>query len=339
MSMKDMSRRQFRVPFHIAIAGAIISIVAIMSLLTFLIIYYRGEANAKANARLLFTEKSMEVRERLDKRLSALIRLASLGAAVPGLETRPSGFGLDHPSLGFLFSIMNTEPSIYGAYAGWSDGDFLMLINTAGESDILEANQAPVDCRFIVRAISGQGSGRAQRWSYLDASRRLLSQRTEQQPSYDPRSRDWYGIASGDEQAHLGKAYVFNSLKAPGITASHTFSNGVFGVDMTLADINSFLNEASPSKGGGESYFWRIGAASSLPRTGRPRGCLPKFPFSATSAACPWSPRIRLGRTRAARSGYGSGVTGNGAPTRDCRWSSWLPWRSSWTSSTRCGRP
>jgi class 3 adenylate cyclase len=243
-----MSKRQFRVPFRIAIAGAIISIVAIMSLLTFLIIYYRGEADAKPNARLLFTENSMEVREQLDKRLSALIRLASLGSAVPGLETRPSGFGLDHPSIGFLFSIMDAEPSIYGAYAGWSDGDFLMLINTAGESHILEANQAPADCRFIVRAISGQGSGRTQRWSYLDASRRLLSQRTEQQPSFDPRSRDWYGIAAGDERPHLGKAYVFNSLNAPGITASHAFSKGVFGVDMTLADIKSFLNETSPSK-------------------------------------------------------------------------------------------
>ena len=43
MSMKDMSRRQFRVPFHIAIAGAIIGIVAIMSLLTVRIIYYRGK--------------------------------------------------------------------------------------------------------------------------------------------------------------------------------------------------------------------------------------------------------------------------------------------------------
>jgi hypothetical protein len=147
-----------------------------------------------------------------------LTRLASLGAAVPGLETRPSGFGLAHPSLGFLFSIMDTEPSIYGAYAGWSDGNFLMLINTAGDSRILEANQAPAYCRYIVRAISGQGDGRAQRWSYLDASRRLLSQRTEQQPSYDPRSRSWYSLASGDEQTHLGKAYVFNSLNAPGIT-------------------------------------------------------------------------------------------------------------------------
>lgn len=246
-----MSKKRYHVPFRMAIVGAIISIVAIMSLLTSLIIYIRGEADAKANARLLFTENSKEVRERLDNRLGALTQLASLGAAMPKLEVRPTGFGLDHPCLGFLFSIMDTEPSIYGAYAGWSDGDFLMLINTAGNSFVLEANQAPVDCRYIVRAISGQGRVRAQRWSYLDASRRVLSQRTELQPSYDPRSRGWYSLASEDERPHLGKAYVFNSLKTAGITASHSFSKGVFGVDMTLADIKSFLNEASPSNQGG----------------------------------------------------------------------------------------
>jgi class 3 adenylate cyclase len=79
-------------------------------------------------------------------------------------------------------------------------------------------------------------------------------------------------------RAHLGKAYVFNSLKEPGITASRSFggdtgsgsvdgvagsgnaratrdstlgdtaSTGVFGVDMTLSDIKSFLNEAAASE-------------------------------------------------------------------------------------------
>jgi hypothetical protein len=57
-----MSERQFRVPFRIAIGGAIISVVAIMSLLTCLIIYSRGEADARANARLLFTEDTKLVR-------------------------------------------------------------------------------------------------------------------------------------------------------------------------------------------------------------------------------------------------------------------------------------
>ena len=125
-----------------------------------------------------------------------------------------------------------------------------MLINTAGEGNVLEANLAPMDCRYIVRAISGQGAGRVQRWSYLDASRRLLSQRAEQDPAYDPRSRDWYAFAVGDDRTHLGKAYVFNSLKAPGITASRSIGNGVFGIDMTLADIKSFLNGVAPSRRG-----------------------------------------------------------------------------------------
>jgi class 3 adenylate cyclase len=297
-----MRKGQLHVTFRIAIVGAIFGIVLVMSLLTCLIIYTRGEADAKVNAMLLFAENSRKVQERLDKRLGALTRIASLGAAVPALETRVAGSGLDHPAISFFFGVIETEPSVYASYSGWANGDFLMLINTSGNRQILEANQAPADCRYIVRAISGQGETRAQRWSYLDASRRVLSERTEPQPAYDPRRRDWYRLAADDRRTHLGKAYVFNSLREPGITASRSFgggtgggsidsvagsgnaratndasslrdtsdsisprdgaftgagsdttlgdtsSTGVFGVDMTLSDIKSFLNEAAASE-------------------------------------------------------------------------------------------
>jgi hypothetical protein len=185
-----MRKSQIHVTFRIAIVGAIFGVVLIMSLLTCLIIYTRGEADAKSNAMLLFSENSRKIQERVDKRLGSLIRLASLGAAVPALETRVTAFGLDHPSTGFLFSIIETDPSVYAAYAGWSNGDFLMLIHTAANSHVLDANEAPSDCRYIVRAIFGQENNRTQRWSYLDASRGVLSQRIEPQPDYDPRDRD-----------------------------------------------------------------------------------------------------------------------------------------------------
>jgi class 3 adenylate cyclase/HAMP domain-containing protein len=246
-----MRKGQFHITFRIAIVGAIIGIVTIMAILTSLIVYSRGETDATANARALFDENTKQVQERLNNRLSALTRLANLGVTIPGLDTPPSGFGMDHPLMGFLFGILETEHSVYGAYAGWSNGDFLELINASGDRRILDAHQAPPGCRAIVRAISGQGASRAQRWSYLDAEGRLLSQRTERLPPYDPRNRDWYRIASLDRRTHVGKAYVFNSLKEPGITASRSFGAGVFGVDMTLTDLQGFLNEASPSKRGG----------------------------------------------------------------------------------------
>lgn len=243
-----MRNGQIHVSFRIAIVGAIISIVLIMSLLTSLIIYARGNADARKNARLLFTEKSLQTQERLNNRLLSLTSLASLGAAIPELEAQATGFGLNNPALGFLFRVVETDTSVYGAYAGWSNGDFLQLIGTGGNEQVLKANHAPLQCRYIVRAINGQGIDRVQRWSYLDASRDLLSQRTERDPAYDPRSRDWYRLAATDGKTHLGKAYAFSSLNALGITASMSFDRGVFGVDMTLSDIQGFLREATPSK-------------------------------------------------------------------------------------------
>ena len=158
-----MRRGQFHITFCIAIVGAIIGIVAVMAILTSVIVYSRGETDAKANARALFAEKSKQVQERLNFRLGALTRLVSLGATIPGLDTPLFGFGMDHPLRGFLFGIVESEPSVYGAYAGWSNGDFLELINTAGDSRIAEANQAPRERRYIVQAVSGQSDGRAQR--------------------------------------------------------------------------------------------------------------------------------------------------------------------------------
>lgn len=243
-----MRKSQIHVSFRIAIVGAIIGIVIIMSLLTSLIVYSRGKADARKNARLLFTEKSAQTQERINQRLMALTWFANLGAAIPDIESRVSGFGLKNPTLGFLFRIVETEKSVYGAYAGWSNGDFLMLINTGGNARVLAANLAPGECRYIVRAISGQGNDRVQRWSYLDASRGILSQRMERRPTYDPRNREWYRVAATDGKPHLGKAYLFSSLNALGITASRSFKRGVFGVDMTLSDMQDFLREATPSK-------------------------------------------------------------------------------------------
>jgi class 3 adenylate cyclase len=300
-----MGRWRIRVPFRIAIVGAIIGIVAIMAILACLIVYTRGEADARANAGLLFAEKSREVRERLDARLSALTMLASLGAEAPGLEREPGGNGLNHPALGFLFGAIEAEPSAYGAYAGWADGGFLMLINARGDPRINEANQAPPGCRYIVRAILGQGEGRVQRWSFLDANRRPMGSRVEPRPTYDPRMRDWYALASGDALTHLGKAYVFNSLKMPGITASCAFPGGVFGVDMTLSDLAAFLDRASPSSHGAillledgrRLLAASEGAGAWLPARLPVLGDIAKFPIAAPGATPGGEIADAVGRT------------------------------------------
>ena len=112
-----MRKSQIHVTFRIAIVGAIFGIVLVMSLLTCLIIYTQGEGDSKTNAMLLFTENSRKVQERLDKRLGSLARLASLGAAVPEIEKHIAAFGPDHPALGFLRRIIETDPSVYAAYA------------------------------------------------------------------------------------------------------------------------------------------------------------------------------------------------------------------------------
>jgi len=87
----------------------------------------------------------------------------------------------------------------------------------------------------------------------MDSKWNILNEFKEKAPDYDPRKRSWYKASKKDERPLLSEAYMFNSLKKLGITGSKrlTDGTGVFGVDMTLQDLDIFVEEEKPSENGG----------------------------------------------------------------------------------------
>ncbi|MGE5517379.1 MAG: HD domain-containing phosphohydrolase [Bacteroidota bacterium] len=258
---------QFRIRFQVSIVTAILLIIAVMTAATLTSVYVASTRTARETAVRLFEQVAQGALARIDRQVGQTLVLANLGAALPGM-TGVSGDGLGSSALPFLYSALEQEPSLYSLYYGFADGSFLQVIATRGDQRILDAHQAPADAGWIVRAISGQGEHRHQIWTFLDRERRIVASRIDDTPTYDPRQRPWY-LAATDAIAadpQLSAAYVFNSLREPGITASRRLNSaqGVFGVDITLAGLSAFVASQNISAQGGMVLFDESGRVLAL---------------------------------------------------------------------------
>ena len=242
----------FRIKFQVSIVTAILLIIAAMTGATLVSVYVATTRTAHQTAEHFFAQVAQSARARIDRQVGQTLLLADLGSVQAGMDG-VTGNGLSSPALPFLFNALTREQALYSLYYGFADGDFLQVIATRGDRRIIDAHQAPPDTAWIVRAIVGQGEARTQNWTFLNDGRATIASRAEPRPAFDPRLRPWYGaaLASGDSQ--LSAAYVFNSLKQPGLTASHQLPDGkgAFGVDITLSGLGAFVAGQYISEHGG----------------------------------------------------------------------------------------
>jgi len=264
----------FKVRFQVSIAMTILVIIVALTAAIVSSLYLVSSRVAEETAGQLFSAVADLLYERIDNQMGWTLGLARLGAAQQGLNP-VKGHGLDAPILPFMFTALDESPSLYSLYYGLENGDFFQVIATRGDSLIVAAHDAPAGTRWIVRAVSGQGPARIQRWSFLDQEQARLGVATDAQPAYDPRRRPWYEAAKKDDGAELSQPYVFHSLAQPGITASKRFTNGVFGVDITLAGLDDFVKNQVVSPAGGMVIFdSMLHALAMTPRLAPDRGPL-----------------------------------------------------------------
>ncbi|MHC1752684.1 adenylate/guanylate cyclase domain-containing protein [Humidesulfovibrio sp.] len=161
-----------------------------------------------------------------------------------GADARPDGF--EHPLLPVLFNAMEEHPQVYSAYFGEGNGDFFQVISLAGGPAVAARVGAPDTARFSLRRITQQGGTRLEQWRHLDAERKPLAQTEPRVAEYDPRQRPWFVRASQLDGPVRTDLYVFSSTGSLGLTLSHRVQATrplVFGVDMTLDALSSFLRQ------------------------------------------------------------------------------------------------
>jgi HD-GYP domain-containing protein (c-di-GMP phosphodiesterase class II) len=164
------------------------------------------------------------------------------------------GFAQDHPALPYLRQVLAGSEHTYSVYVGRDNGDFLQFMRAVG-------SDSPPAAEFIVRSINQADGVRRQYWTYLDEDGAPLGQERDEAPAYDPRERPWYVGATGSDATTLTEPYRFDALQELGITASRALSDGtgVVGVDLTLAGLQDYVNEASVSASGGIALATREG--------------------------------------------------------------------------------
>jgi HD-GYP domain-containing protein (c-di-GMP phosphodiesterase class II) len=245
------------VHFHVSVLTTILLFITVITGATVLMVVSVSRRAVDESADQLFSTATELVRERVQSRLAVARDLATTGAVVGDLA-EPVNTPTTHPAAPYLRETLTTFDEIYSLYVGHDNGDFLQFIHTRGDARIIEEHDAPTETVFIGRSIETViGGTRVQTWQFLDGEGRILRERTDESPEYDPRQRPWYRSAIVDSEARartvLSDPYVFNSLQQPGITASRRLptDSGVFGVDLTLASLATFVRTQTISANGG----------------------------------------------------------------------------------------
>jgi adenylate cyclase len=178
----------------------------------------------------------------LTKPLSSLCDAAP---ALPGADVEPVGFA--HPLLGYLLTFLDTHPETYSLYFGYGDGDYFQTILLRDRPKAAQELHAPAAARYALRSITTQDGARVERWRFLDRDRRPLGSTAPRPAAYDPRTRPWYQTARRADGTIKTDLYVFSSTGAPGLTMARDIpgpAQAVFGLDLTLDTLSSFLRQA-----------------------------------------------------------------------------------------------
>jgi HD-GYP domain-containing protein (c-di-GMP phosphodiesterase class II) len=148
-----------------------------------------------------------------------------------------------------LAEELTTNPLISAIYAGYDNGDFL-LVRSLNHKNIRPKFQAPDNADFLVVNIATDATGsRSTEYRFYNAQLALVEGRPEPSFNIDPRTRPWYTAAQGTDATRVSYPYVFPAPQQVGFTMSKRASRGkaILGLDITLDDLASSLNELRPT--------------------------------------------------------------------------------------------
>ena len=236
--------KKMHIRFQISLLLIIFVILAISTFSTLYAVISISRHVSTQKAEQLFNETSQSIRLKLDSQLEKAIQTAALMTTLPLFTAPVSGDGTEYAGLPFLYEALERNSYIYSIYAGFSEGDFLQLIRTSSNPEILSAHRAPEGCAYILRTITGSGSLRTESWVFLGAEREIIGRRQTPHPDFQPGKRPWFLKAMENPgTVILTDPYVYNSLGKPGLTAAAAADgNTAVGVDITLSDLKSFID-------------------------------------------------------------------------------------------------
>ncbi|MGI9356596.1 MAG: adenylate/guanylate cyclase domain-containing protein [Rhizobiaceae bacterium] len=161
-----------------------------------------------------------------------------------------------HPADARFLSLLHELPQLTSIYIGFDNGAFYMLGATHARSPKrLKSLSAPARAKFIEQIVYPSTGGPKVVRHFLDENGKTLGSNPPRNTKYDPRTRPWYVDASKSGEVFQTEIYNFAGNGKPGITMSRRNNNSVFGVDITLGEIEDFLNQEPQAASGILSLF------------------------------------------------------------------------------------
>ncbi len=242
-----------KAPLHFNIIAIFI---AIFVSLTGSLVWYNYSTNAELAldaADTLLQNVSEKVVERTRNFVDPPIGLVELAAALPNLAKQPES--IDQPIARYFLEALSTYPQLYGLFVGYPDGGFFQVVHFAGvDGATLKRIGGPITAVYGIRNIQKLPDGsRRQTWVFLDQDHKPMTAPVVETASYDPRTRPWFKAALEKSDVSVTDAYIFASLRAPGITVSRRITGNtgaVVAADITLSQLSSFLRNQKVGESG-----------------------------------------------------------------------------------------
>jgi adenylate cyclase len=136
-------------------------------------------------------------------------------------------------------------PAAMGIFVGRADGSHVVVQSLDGVRPP-EIGPGLDDAAFAFMIVENGVDGPTARWIVTDGQGQELRRIPPQPTTFDPRKRPWYAPSLASAGTILTPPYRFANVPEAGITLarqSRQKANAVFGIDMTLASLDQYLDK------------------------------------------------------------------------------------------------
>lgn len=244
-----MNKRS-RVPITVSLFTVTLGVALALAATIITFTHYSNRQSALTAGRELM-ERSVEVvRLQTAALIAPIDSIAQYSGDWLDVNAVPKASG--HPSRKRLISFVRVMPQIANIYIAYEDGsNYLIGAARNRPKERLEALGAPEGTALLEQIIlRGDRKNPLRIQRFLDASGDTLATRSEYEAKYDPRERPWYKLAQQSNDVVRTAVYIFAGSGEPGLTVSKRHARGVVGVDLTLRDIDTFLDSEPQAEQG-----------------------------------------------------------------------------------------
>lgn len=135
-------------------------------------------------------------------------------------------------------------PAAMGIFVGRGDGSHVVVQSLDGVRPP-EIGPSTENAAYAFMLVEPSADGQMATWIVTDGEGRELRRIPPQPTTFDPRKRPWYGASLAGSGVILTPPYRFANVPEAGITLARQArrkDGAVFGIDMTLASLDQYLD-------------------------------------------------------------------------------------------------